>query len=64
MTVRPLSSYCLRRDDLRGLVIGYGYAPLEKIERFGPVLGRAIAAELTTRRATTGTTSRAPGPVS
>lgn len=64
MTVRPLSSYCLRRDDLRGLVIGYGYAPLEKIERFGPALGRAIAAELTLRRATRGTTSRAPGLVS
>ncbi|MCX7742214.1 MAG: PLP-dependent aminotransferase family protein, partial [Tepidimonas sp.] len=26
ITVRPLSAYCLQRRDLRGLVIGYGYA--------------------------------------
>ena len=51
MTVRPLSSYCLRRADLRGLVIGYGYAPLGQIEHFGPILARAITAELTTHMA-------------
>ncbi|MDD5479482.1 PLP-dependent aminotransferase family protein [Rhodoferax sp.] len=36
LVVRPLSAYCLQRQDLRGLVIGYGYAPLASIERFGP----------------------------
>jgi len=38
LIVRPLSAYCLKRRDLRGLVIGYGYAPLAEIERFGPVI--------------------------
>lgn len=46
LTVRPLSAYCLKRRDLRGLVIGYGYAPLAEIERFGPVLAKALASEL------------------
>ena len=46
MTVRPLSAYCMQRRDLRGLVIGYGYAPLREIEHWGPVLAKAIAAEL------------------
>ncbi len=40
MMVRPLSAYCLQRSDARGLVIGYGYAPLADIERFGPVLAQ------------------------
>lgn len=43
LTVRPLSVYCLSRKDLRGLVIGYGYAPLKQIEQEGPVLARMIA---------------------
>lgn len=38
LTVRPLSAYCLARTDVRGLVVGYGYAPLAAIERHGPVL--------------------------
>jgi GntR family transcriptional regulator/MocR family aminotransferase len=42
LTVRPLSAYCLRRHDLKGLIIGYGYAPLAEINRFGPVLAQAI----------------------
>jgi len=42
ITVRPLSAYCLKRRDLRGLVIGYGYAPLAEIERFGPVIAGAL----------------------
>jgi len=42
LTVRPLSAYCLARTDLRGLVIGYGYAPLAAIERSGPVLAAAV----------------------
>lgn len=42
LTVRPLSAYCLRRQDLRGLVIGYGYAPLEEIKRCGPVVAAAV----------------------
>ena len=46
MTVRPLSAYCVQRSDLRGLVIGYGYAPPADIRAFGPVLARAIASEL------------------
>ncbi|TSE25859.1 HTH-type transcriptional regulatory protein GabR [Tepidimonas sediminis] len=32
ITVRPLSAYCLARDDLRGLLIGYGYAQPGLIE--------------------------------
>ncbi|WP_395668364.1 PLP-dependent aminotransferase family protein [Rhodoferax sp.] len=46
LTVRALSAYCLERTDAKGVVIGYGYAPLVQIARFGPVLARAIAAEL------------------
>jgi GntR family transcriptional regulator / MocR family aminotransferase len=42
LTVRPLSAYCLTRSDLRGLVIGYGYAPLEGIARHGAALARLI----------------------
>lgn len=44
LTVRPLSAYCLARQDLRGLVIGYGYAPLSAIERHGPQLAAAVRA--------------------
>jgi len=40
--VRPLSAYCLQRSDLKGLVIGYGYAPLADIARCGPVLAQAV----------------------
>lgn len=43
LTVRPLSAYCLRRTDLRGLIIGYGYAPLDEIARCGPLLAAAVA---------------------
>jgi GntR family transcriptional regulator/MocR family aminotransferase len=46
LTVRPLSAYCLERTDAKGLVIGYGYAPLTEIERWGPVLSKALLAEL------------------
>jgi GntR family transcriptional regulator / MocR family aminotransferase len=42
LIVRPLSAYCLKRHDMRGLVIGYGYAPLAEIERFGPLLASAL----------------------
>jgi hypothetical protein len=28
---------------MRGLIIGYGYAPLNEIEHFGPLLARTIA---------------------
>lgn len=42
LTVRPLSAYCLQRRDAKGLVIGYGYATQEDIERYGPVLAKAI----------------------
>lgn len=47
LLVRPLSSYCLKRRDIRGLVIGYGYAPLAEIERFGPILTAAMTRQLT-----------------
>lgn len=46
LTVRPLSAYCLERQDAKGLVIGYGYAPLAGIERWGPVLSKALLSEL------------------
>jgi GntR family transcriptional regulator/MocR family aminotransferase len=42
LSVRALSSYCLARTDLRGLIIGYGYAPLADIRRDGPLLARLI----------------------
>src|SRR5690606_9808911 len=42
LIVRPLSAYCLRRDDLRGLVIGYGYAALADIQRCGPLVAAAV----------------------
>jgi GntR family transcriptional regulator/MocR family aminotransferase len=42
LTVRPLSAYCLKRKDAKGLVIGYGYAPLTEIKRCGPLLARAV----------------------
>lgn len=54
LLVRPLSAYCLQRQDLRGLVIGYGYAALADIERYGPLLAATIQqalAELPTRNA-------------
>ncbi|MBA4262512.1 MAG: GntR family transcriptional regulator [Comamonadaceae bacterium] len=44
LTVRALSAYCLARQDLRGLVIGYGYAPLAAIQRNGPKLAAAVRA--------------------
>ena len=44
LTVRPLSAYCLARQDLRGLVIGYGYAPMAAIQHHGPVLAAAVQA--------------------
>ena len=46
LTVRALSAYCLDRTDAKGLVIGYGYAPLADIAHYGPVLAKAINAEL------------------
>jgi len=46
LTVRALSAYCLARTDAKGLVIGYGYAPLADIARYGPVLAKAINADL------------------
>jgi GntR family transcriptional regulator/MocR family aminotransferase len=46
LLVRPLSKYCITRRDLKGLVIGYGYAPLAEIERFGPLLTQALSQEL------------------
>jgi GntR family transcriptional regulator/MocR family aminotransferase len=46
LTVRPLSSYCLQQTRLRGLIIGYGYAPLAEIEYFGPLLARTISSAL------------------
>ncbi|MBX3608905.1 MAG: PLP-dependent aminotransferase family protein [Hydrogenophaga sp.] len=42
LIVRPLSAYCLRRTDLRGLVIGYGYATLGEIARCGPMVTAAV----------------------
>ncbi|MNT98333.1 hypothetical protein D3C72_2408990 [compost metagenome] len=52
LTVRPLSAYCLARHDLKGLVIGYGYAPLREIQRCGPVLAAAVRQALSADHAT------------
>ncbi len=46
LRVSPLSAYCLQRTDLRGLVIGYGYAALDEIQQFGPTLARTVGREL------------------
>lgn len=46
MIVRPLSAYCLERKDIKGLVIGYGYAPLDDIARYGPLLAQTISSYL------------------
>ena len=46
LTVRALSAYCVHRTDLRGIVIGYGYASLAEIQHHGPTLAKAISAAL------------------
>lgn len=46
LTVRPLSAYCLQRNDIRGLAVGYGYASLASIQRHGGVLRERIAQAL------------------
>lgn len=38
LKVTALSDYCYARDDLRGLVIGYGYAPLKSLLLSAPRL--------------------------
>ncbi len=50
LTVRPLSAYCLARNDLSGLVIGYGYAALADIARCGPLLAAAVKENTPLRR--------------
>ena len=50
LSVRALSAYCVSRKDLRGLVIGYGYAPLAEIKRLGPTLAKSINAALSSFR--------------
>ncbi len=52
LTVRALSAYCLKRHDAKGLVIGYGYAPLADIAHHGPILARAIQSALRAALAT------------
>jgi GntR family transcriptional regulator/MocR family aminotransferase len=42
ITVRPLSAYCIERTDLRGIVIGYGYARLNDIQRSGSRVTRVV----------------------
>jgi GntR family transcriptional regulator/MocR family aminotransferase len=42
LIVRPLSAYCLARADVRGLVIGYGYAPLGAIHRHSDDLVKLV----------------------
>lgn len=41
--VRPLSAYCLQRQDLQGLVMGYGYASLPQIHHHGALLAKVLA---------------------
>ena len=48
LIVRALSAYCVSRTDIRGLVIGYGYAAQADIEKHGPRLATAICNELAT----------------
>jgi GntR family transcriptional regulator/MocR family aminotransferase len=49
LTVRALSRYAVTRHDLRGLVIGYGYAPLPAIRKDGPLLASMIMRALGAR---------------
>ena len=42
LTVRPLSAYCLKRHDAKGLIVGYGYARLADIARGAPLLARLV----------------------
>ena len=51
LTVRPLSGYCVARQDARGLVIGYGYATLEHINSKAPLLAGYILTALERWRA-------------
>jgi GntR family transcriptional regulator/MocR family aminotransferase len=46
LTVRPLSNYCLARSDIKGLIIGYGYAPMAEIAHFGPLMASSLAQAL------------------
>ena len=46
LSVRPLSAYCLQRRDARGLVLGYGYAPLAQIPSSGAQLARLLMRSL------------------
>jgi GntR family transcriptional regulator / MocR family aminotransferase len=54
MTVRALSAYCLQRSDVKGIVIGYGYATLASIAQWGPTLAQAISAALPMPRSVPG----------
>jgi GntR family transcriptional regulator / MocR family aminotransferase len=58
MTVRALSAYCLQRNDVKGVVVGYGYAPLTSITRWGPTLANAISAALPSPTVPCKTTTR------
>jgi GntR family transcriptional regulator/MocR family aminotransferase len=58
LTARPLSGYCLKRTDLRGLVIGYGYASLADIRTHGPQLALLIEQSLPSRASGTATRAR------
>jgi GntR family transcriptional regulator / MocR family aminotransferase len=44
LSITPLSGYCITRKDLRGLVIGYGYASLKSIEQHAPKLTALLQA--------------------
>jgi GntR family transcriptional regulator / MocR family aminotransferase len=46
LKITALSSYCLERHDLRGLVIGYGYAPLAHIQQHAPKITALLLAAL------------------
>lgn len=44
LIARPLSAYCLARQDLQGLVLGYGYASLSQITHHAPHLATLLEA--------------------
>ena len=46
ITVRALSAYCVARTDLRGLIIGYGYAPLASIAGAGAQVAKTVLEQL------------------
>jgi GntR family transcriptional regulator/MocR family aminotransferase len=53
LCVRPLSNYTVARKNMKGLVVGYGYAPLKGIFQDGQTLANLINRTMERRRPST-----------